>query len=47
MATPSLVPGRAFDRADHGRPLEIGSSDRDIQKIRIELPCGDPLMAKS
>ncbi len=47
VAAPSLVPGRAFDRADRERLLEIGSPDRDIQKIRIELSCGDPHTAKS
>jgi hypothetical protein len=47
VAAPSLVPGRSFDRAGLERPLEIGSSDRDSQKIRRELSCGDPLVAKS
>jgi hypothetical protein len=47
VAAPSLVPGRSFDRAGHERLLEIRSSDRDIQKIRLELSCGDPLVAKS
>jgi hypothetical protein len=47
VAAPSLVPSRTFDRSDDERPLGIGSSDRDIQKICIEVSCGDPLMAKS
>jgi hypothetical protein len=47
VAAPPLVGGPAFDRAGLERPLDIGSSDRDIQTIRIELSCSDPLMSKS